>query len=88
MPASKPDHLALPLPVGDRRPSVIRANDVGSGLAACQLAAESRPTFWNAVIPGNGFDPSGVSAEDKCTNDTPSARRTTLSSYSRSMTAS
>lgn len=78
MPCSKPDHVALPLPVRDRRRRVIRADDVGSGMAAWQLAAESRPTFWNAVIPGSGFDPSGVSAKDKCTNDTPSARRTTL----------
>jgi len=30
MPCSKPDHVALPLPVRDRRPRVIRADDVGS----------------------------------------------------------
>jgi hypothetical protein len=30
MPCSKPDHVALPLPVRDRRPRVIRADNVGS----------------------------------------------------------
>src|SRR5260370_1035499 len=50
---------------------------VGTGAVATR-AAESRPHSLNAASSGSRFAPSGVSADDTCTNDTPSSRRTTF----------
>jgi len=50
---------------------------VGTGVVATRAAA-SRPNSLSAASSGSGFEPSGVSAVEICTNETPSSRRTTL----------